>query len=140
MRLRTPYRNTQVEVNTQQIKMKVTRQAYCDVLYISLIISAIVSTCLSAPLDSFYPGEETELVNPQRLQLLKELRDMIELEERNKQEELGQTDNSVPTGLMRVMPQKRFRPFRTQTRGGSGVALCLWKVCPAAPWLVSKRR
>lgn len=46
---------------------------------------------------------------------------MIELEERNKQDEMSK--NFVPTndatGLMRVMPQKRFRPFRTQTRGGS---------------------
>ncbi|KAL5014064.1 hypothetical protein ScPMuIL_008334 [Solemya velum] len=33
---------------------------------------------------------------------------------------------------------KRFQPLRTQTRAG-GVVLCLWKVCPAAPWLVSER-
>jgi hypothetical protein len=55
------------------------------------------------------------------LQLLKELKDMIEIEERNKQEEMGKpfVPTNDATGLMRVMPQKRFRPFRTQTRGGS---------------------
>jgi len=37
-----------------------------------------------------------------------------------------------PMGL-----QKRYRPPR-QGRSG-GMSLCLWKVCPAAPWLVSKR-
>lgn len=56
----------------------------------------------------------------QRLQLLKDLREVLEIEERNKQET---SKRFVPgpeaTGLMRVMPQKRFRPFRTQTRGGS---------------------
>ncbi|ESO85232.1 hypothetical protein LOTGIDRAFT_168040 [Lottia gigantea] len=33
--------------------------------------------------------------------------------------------------------QKRYRP-PMQGRSG-GMSLCLWKVCPAAPWLVSKR-
>ncbi|XP_022343223.1 uncharacterized protein LOC111136570 [Crassostrea virginica] len=37
--------------------------------------------------------------------------------------------------LKRLMAQKRFATDR-QTRGG--VALCLWKVCPAGPWLVQK--
>ncbi|XP_062598368.1 uncharacterized protein LOC134259778 [Saccostrea cucullata] len=37
--------------------------------------------------------------------------------------------------LKRLMAQKRFSSDR-QTRGG--VALCLWKVCPAGPWLVQK--
>ncbi|XP_076451500.1 uncharacterized protein LOC143287409 [Babylonia areolata] len=32
---------------------------------------------------------------------------------------------------------KRQRPS-VQSRSG-GMSLCLWKVCPAAPWLVSKR-
>jgi len=36
-----------------------------------------------------------------------------------------------------MVPQKRYRPPR-QGRSG-GMSLCLWKVCPAAPWLVSKR-
>uniref|UniRef100_K1R8Q4 Uncharacterized protein n=1 Tax=Magallana gigas TaxID=29159 RepID=K1R8Q4_MAGGI len=37
--------------------------------------------------------------------------------------------------LKRLLAQKRFSSDR-QTRGG--VALCLWKVCPAGPWLVQK--
>ncbi|XP_045161495.1 uncharacterized protein LOC123526424 isoform X2 [Mercenaria mercenaria] len=120
--------------------MKVTTKVCCDVLSLVIISLTLFSACLAAPLDTYYQTDDSELINPQRLQLLKELKDMIELEERNKQEEMGKTfvQSNDATGLMRVMPQKRFRPFRTQTRGG-GVALCLWKVCPAAPWLVSKR-
>ncbi|XP_025083025.1 uncharacterized protein LOC112557414 isoform X2 [Pomacea canaliculata] len=34
-------------------------------------------------------------------------------------------------------PQKRYRSA-VQSRSG-GMSLCLWKVCPAAPWLVTKR-
>ncbi|XP_064598764.1 uncharacterized protein LOC135465454 [Liolophura sinensis] len=34
-------------------------------------------------------------------------------------------------------PEKRFKPL-PQGRSG-GMSLCLWKVCPAAPWLMSKR-
>lgn len=123
--------------------MKVTTQVCCDVVCLVILSLTFLSACLAAPLDPYYPTDDTELaqVNTQRLQLLKDIRDMIDFEERHKQEELGKTfvPNTEATGLMRVMPQKRFRPFRTQTRGGGGVALCLWKVCPAAPWLVQRR-
>ncbi|KAL8593872.1 hypothetical protein ACOMHN_023788 [Nucella lapillus] len=40
-------------------------------------------------------------------------------------------------GLAPYSEQKRQRPS-VQSRSG-GMSLCLWKVCPAAPWLVSKR-
>lgn len=121
--------------------MKVPTLDCCQLVSAAVCLMFLLCACIAAPLDSYYQTEETDVLSPQRLELLKDLREVIELEERNKQEELGKTytvTDSEPTGLMRVMPQKRFRPFRTQTRGG-GVALCLWKVCPAAPWLVQRR-
>lgn len=121
--------------------MKVPTLDCCQLVSVAVCLMFLLCACIAAPLDSYYQTEETDVLSPQRLELLKDLREVIELEERNKQEELGKTytvTDSEPTGLMRVMPQKRFRPFRTQTRGG-GVALCLWKVCPAAPWLVQRR-
>ena len=61
------------------------------------------------------------LVYLQRLELLKDLREVLALEERNKDQTFAKhyPSSEEQTGLMRVMPQKRFRPFRTQTRGGS---------------------
>ncbi|XP_060573890.1 uncharacterized protein LOC132731681 isoform X2 [Ruditapes philippinarum] len=128
-----------VVVKKTDSKMKVTTKVCCEVVSLLILSLTLLSACLAAPLDTYYQTDDSELINPQRLQLLKELKDMIEIEERNKQEEMGKpfVPTNDATGLMRVMPQKRFRPFRTQTRGG-GVALCLWKVCPAAPWLTSR--
>lgn len=119
--------------------MNVSVQSYCRIVLVSVCGLALLSACLAAPMDTFYPTDETELTNPQRIQLLKELRGMMDLEEKTK--EMDNKDLLIDgdaTGLMRVLPQKRFRPFRTQTRAG-GVALCLWKVCPAAPWLSSRQ-
>ncbi|XP_052760822.1 uncharacterized protein LOC128203446 isoform X2 [Mya arenaria] len=120
--------------------MKLSSTMWCEVVSIVIVMLTILSASLAAPLDTFYPTDDSDIINPQKLELLKDLREVLAIEERNKEQQYAKRfDNSEEqTGLARVMPQKRFRPFRTQTRGG-GVALCLWKVCPAAPWLVSKR-
>lgn len=120
-------------------KMKLSTLDFTSSILIAVLcLLGFINFCSSAPLDQYFPTDDTESNNPQRLQLLKELREMIDIEEKSKEAKQLQIEGD-DTGLYRVVPQKRFRPFRTQTRAG-GVALCLWKVCPAAPWLVSKRR
>ena len=53
----------------------------------------------------------------QRLELLKELREMISIADNNKEtKQLPMAGGD--TGVYNVIPQKRFRPFRTQTRAG----------------------
>ncbi|XP_069107440.1 uncharacterized protein [Argopecten irradians] len=45
----------------------------------------------------------------------------------------------VRSGLKRLLAQRRL--VEQQKRSGrGGVALCLWKVCPAGPWLVSQKK
>lgn len=130
------------------MKLQIAAQLCLKFVMFTAILLGLLNMCMAAPLESYYPTEDNEdvsmLTNPQRLQLLKDLREMITIEDKNKQAAELKSSYAIenePTGLWRVMPQKRFRPFRTQTRAGNGgVALCLWKVCPAAPWLVSRRR
>ncbi|KAH3827555.1 uncharacterized protein LOC127830958 [Dreissena polymorpha] len=108
-------------------------------LFVALCVLTMLGLCTSAPLDTFYSLEDTAaLATPQRAQLLKDLREALAITE-EKQYVKSFEDSDAENGIVRVLPQKRFSPFRTQTRGG-GVALCLWKVCPAAPWLVARRR
>ena len=51
----------------------------------------------------------------QRLQLLKELRDLLDIGDKRKETKRLEMEDSE---YFDVIPQKRFRPFRTQTRAG----------------------
>lgn len=88
------------------------------------IFAAFASTALAIPLSDVDDSEE----EIKRSMLLSRFLSPDRYAVRNLRPEAG---------LRPFREQKRYRPAM-QSRSG-GMSLCLWKVCPAAPWLVTKR-
>ncbi|XP_033764219.1 uncharacterized protein LOC117345278 [Pecten maximus] len=94
----------------------------------------------AAPMSPYIP-ESSDLTDEEMQSLLvnQELkRQMLENWESPKQS--ADSDGPyVRSGLKRLLAQRRL--VEQQKRSGrGGVALCLWKVCPAGPWLVSQKK
>ncbi|KAK6175588.1 hypothetical protein SNE40_014018 [Patella caerulea] len=86
-----------------------------------------------APLDALDLEEEDSLKRAMFLARLMIASDKLKYNKPNGSS-LDITDlSSIPFSSQ----QKRYRA-PMQGRSG-GMSLCLWKVCPAAPWLVSKK-
>ncbi|OWF41448.1 uncharacterized protein LOC110462379 [Mizuhopecten yessoensis] len=107
-------------------------------IFISLtLIGEKLST--AAPMSQFIP-ESSDITDPdvQSLLVNQELkRQMLQ----NWQSEKESSDTDGPyarSGLKRLLAQRRLAEQQKRS-GRGGVALCLWKVCPAGPWLVSQK-
>ncbi|BFZ23069.1 hypothetical protein BsWGS_26108 [Bradybaena similaris] len=85
--------------------------------------------------------EDASLAEPdtsERSSLLEKYVTLWNLLQKQRQErQLQRTDDASDSRLsLMANLLKRGADFRS-TRSG-GMALCLWKICPAAPWLINK--
>ncbi|KAK3105211.1 hypothetical protein FSP39_019910 [Pinctada imbricata] len=88
------------------------------------------------PLQQYYGGADGVADNDQAQRLL--INQQFKRQVMRNFEDSDGGLNLDSSNIKRLMAQKRFGITR-QTRAG-GVALCLWKVCPAGPWLVQKKK
>jgi len=99
-------------------------------VYVSVAAAAFL--LLSAPVSSMpLEDESAEMDDKNSLLLTKYMSLLNRLQDRRTP---GVDLNDV-MGMYKSQ-QKRYRS-PMQSRSG-GMSLCLWKVCPAAPWLISK--
>ncbi|XP_012945633.1 uncharacterized protein LOC106013717 [Aplysia californica] len=78
--------------------------------------------------------DNTDIDDKRSMLLSKYMALMNRLQEQRQQE--GDLSDLVGSPYVQQRSQKRFKS-PMQSRSG-GMSLCLWKVCPAAPWLISK--
>lgn len=108
-------------------------------LTISFLLMLATSSTWAVPLEGIPLdgmgdwGEDVELDSEKRSMLLSKL-----LEGHRPVRHLDQASfgDMVPRETRAFAPKRRL-PYQTRS---NGLSLCLWKVCPAAPWLVTKRR
>ncbi|XP_060069304.1 uncharacterized protein LOC132549394 [Ylistrum balloti] len=94
----------------------------------------------AAPMSQFIP-ESADITNPEMQSLLvnQELKRQM-LENWQSEKESSDADSTFGrSGWKRLLAQRRLAEQQKRS-GRGGVALCLWKVCPAGPWLVSQKK